>query len=404
MAGVLGLAGPALADEHMEAENAALKSQVEDLMREVQILKGMVLEQNEKIAAAAEPQMPAKLVKSGKKNVSLSISGQVNRMLLHANDGRKSRIFHADNDISATRVRFEGRAKLDDEWSAGANIEVQIESNSSAKVTIDQEENHNDGATFTERKLEVFFKNKNLGKLSFGQGSTASDGAIEEDLSGTGVITGAGFASLGGDIEFVKSDIGERMSTGVSADKVFDNQDGLSREDRLRYDSPSFGGFQLSTSLLGERKGASNDWDVALRYGREFDGFEVAAAAAQWKEKGDTGRGGSASILAPFGTSLSLSHSSVDDGSKKPRFQYMKLGQTFDITSHGKTAASVGYAQTKDQAGKGNKGSYYDLALVQKVKGLGAELYAIYGVYSADIVDAPTEDITVTGLGARIKF
>ena len=190
---LVGLAGPALADSHLESENSELRSQIEELRQEVEILKNLVLQQNKKnmeqdesIVQAAEPAAPSKMAKSGKDNVSLSVYGQVNRMALYADDGKDSRLLHADNDASSTRVGFKGKAKLDDEWSAGATIEVQIESNSSAKVTMDQDTKAEDAKNFPERKLEVWFKSKELGKLSLGQGSTASDGTIEEDLSGRG--------------------------------------------------------------------------------------------------------------------------------------------------------------------------------------------------------------------------
>ena len=417
MAGVACLAGPALADGHLEEENAALRSMIEDLQREVEILKGMVIRQNEKIAEAAEPRAPAKMVKSGKDKVSLSVSGQVNRMLLHASDGRDSRVFHADNDQSSTRVRFKGKAKLDDEWSAGATFEAELESNSSGSVTIEDTGVGGDSnkASLKERKLELFFKSKRLGKLSLGQGSTASDGSVEEDLSGTGVITSAGFGGIGYSLTFVNSDSATREAAENSKGEafavgdLFSNYDGLSRRDRVRYDTPGFGGVKLSTSFLGGKWTGDNvdsgAWDAALRYGREFDGVEVAAAVATWKKDEDTeGRGGSLSVLAPSGTSLSLSYSAQDEKGQDSTFQYAKLGQIFDATSAGKTAVSIGYGRTEDQGGTGNEGTYYDLAAVQKIKNLGAELYAVWGVYKAEIVDQPTEDITIFGTGARIKF
>ena len=411
MAGVACLAGPALADGHLEEENAALRSMIEDLQQEVEILKGMVIRQNEKIAEAAEPKAPAKMVKSGKDKVSLSVSGQVNRMLLYASDGRDSRVFHADNDQSSTRVRFKGKAKLDDEWSAGATFEAELESNSSGSVTIDDTGVGGDSnkASLKERKLELFFKSKRLGKLSLGQGSTASDGSVEEDLSGTGVITSAGFGGTGNSLAFVKSDPATREAAGAKVSDLFNNYDGLSRKDRVRYDTPGFGGVKLSTSFLGGKwtddSVDSGAWDAALRYGREFDDVEVAAAAATWKKDEDTeGRGGSLSVLAPSGTSLSLSYSTQDEKGQDSTFQYAKLGQIFDATSAGKTAVSIGYGRTEDQDGTGNEGTYYDLAAVQKIKNLGAELYAVWGVYKAELVGQPTEDITIFGTGARIKF
>ncbi len=411
MAGVACLAGPALADGHLEEENAALRSMIEDLQQEVDILKGMVIRQNEKIAEAVEPRAPAKMVKSGKDKVSLSVSGQVNRMLLYASDGRDSRFFHADNDQSSTRVRFKGKAKLDDEWSAGATFEAELESNSSGSVTIEDTGVGGDSnkASLKERKLELFFKSKRLGKLSLGQGSTASDGSVEEDLSGTGVITSAGFGGTGNSLAFVESNSATREASDIKVGNLFSNYDGLSRKDRVRYDTPGFGGVKLSTSFLGGKwTGDSVDsgaWDAALRYGREFDGVEVAAAAATWKKDKDTeGRGGSLSVLAPSGTSLSLSYSTQDEKGQDSTFQYAKLGQIFDATSAGKTAVSIGYGRTEDQGGTGNEGTYYDLAAVQKIKNLGAELYAVWGVYKAEIVAQPTEDITIFGTGARIKF
>ena len=424
MAGIACLAGPALADGHLEEENAALRSMVEDLRQEVEILKGMVLKQNERITEAAAPAAPAKMVKSGKDKVSLSVSGQVNRMLLYASDGRESRLFHADNDQSSTRVRFKGKATLDDEWSAGATFEAELESNSSGSVAIKDDGVGGDSnkASLKERKLELFFKSKRLGKLSLGQGSTASDGSTEEDLSGTGVITSAGFGGTGGSLEFVRSDLATREAVCMKncdepkderefyeVDDLFDNRDGLSRKDRVRYDTPSFGGVKLSTSFLGGKWSSgsveSGAWDAALRYGRDFDGVEVAAALATWKKDKDTkGHGVSASVLAPSGTSLTLSYSSQDEKGTDSTFQYAKLGQTFDATSAGKTSISVGYGRTEDQVGAGNEGTYYDLAAVQKIKNLGAELYAVWGVYKAEIPGTPTEDITIAATGARIKF
>ena len=436
---LVGLAGPALADGHLEAENAALRSMMEELQQELQILKNMVLEQNKKnmeqdesIAAAAEPSAPAKMVKSGKDNVSLKIYGQVNRMALYADDGKDSRVFHADNDVSSTRVGFKGKAKLDDEWSAGTTLEVQIESNSSAKVEMNQDTKAEDAKNFSERKLEVWFKSKQLGKLSLGQGSTASDGTIEEDLSGTGVITGAGYSATGDSLAILRSGIqmvddddndqtpdipaaNQRMAadTGVVVGDLFGNMDGLSRKDRLRYDTPTFGGVQLSSSILsesweGDEEGTGGTpWDVALRYGRDFDGFEVAAAISRWdKDRETKGHGGSASLLMPTGTSVSGSHSvqETDGDEFEETFTYFKLGQELDITSAGKTAVSVSYSTTDNRGSKGHGGNYYDFAAVQKIKGLGAELYALYGVYSPDIEGMATEDINVAGLGARIKF
>ncbi len=117
----------------------------------MEILKNMVVQQGNKMMEMEEPATPPKMVTSGKDKVSLSVYGQVNRMLLNASDGSDSRLFHADNDMSSTRVGFKGKAKMDGGWSAGTTIEAQMESNSSAKVHLGDD--GDDSARFSYAKL-----------------------------------------------------------------------------------------------------------------------------------------------------------------------------------------------------------------------------------------------------------
>ena len=409
--GVLGvsvaLSQPAAADDisDLKAENAALKNQIDNLAHDLQKLHDAV-QQNEQAVAAVKTDSDAAgpVVTSGKKNTSLSISGQVNRMVMYADDGDQARWFQADNDRSSTRLSFVGNSVLDDEWSAGTAVEVQFESNSSADVTIDQNTSTIASNSFTERKLELWFANKDLGKLSMGQGSTASDGSIEQDLSGTGVISGSNFITIGQSLAFRTSGTGG-ASAGVTVNNLFSNQDGLSRDDRLRYDSPTFAGTKLSTSWVD-----GDEWDVAARYGREFDGYEVALATSYWDASPTaqkTGYGLSGSIKAPFGSSLTGAYS-VEDlqaaGRDDEQFWYVKLGHDFELTDIGGTAVSIDYAATENASANNREGRYYSLAAVQKIDKLSTELYAIVGMYEADIPAVQTEDITIGGIGARVKF
>ena len=265
--------------------------------------------------------------------------------------------------MSSTRVGFKGKAKMDAGWSAGTTVEVQMESNSSAKVNLLGDVNSG-SESFTERKLELWVRSKAGGKFSIGQGSTASDGVAEADLSGTGVISGSGSGgALGADVRFVDPD----GNTHSKVDGIFDNLDGHSRKDRLRYDSPSIGGFQISTSLQSDTgDGDSGPWDVALRYGRDLDGFEVEAIAAQWVNGDDTGMGGSASVLAPSGTSFTVAHTTEEDGDDSARMTYAKLGQKLDINPAGSTALSIGFMDAENA--DGDSGSAIDVAVVQRVQ------------------------------------
>ena len=151
----------------------------------------------------------------------------------------------------------------------------------------------------------------------------------------------------------------------------------------------------------------NDTWDLAVRYGRAWGDFEVAAAASQWVKDGDTtGMGGSASLLAPSGTSFTLAYSTEDSGGgADPRFTYAQArpGARYQPPPGARRSRSA-FGSTDNQGGAGNSGSYYDVAVVQKLKSLGTELYGIFGVYDAGIVGTSTNDITITGVGARIKF
>ena len=255
------LAAPAAADDisDLKAENAALKEQIESLARDLQKLRDAV-HQNERAVAAVKSEAAGPVVTSGNENTSLSISGQLSRMVFYADGGDQARWFQADNDMASTRLRFAGSAKMDEDWSVGTLIEAQFASNSTADVTIDQNTSVIASNSFTERKLELWFNNAKLSKLFLGQGSTASDGTVEQDLSGTGAIASSGFASLGGSLAFRLSGT-QGATSGVTVDNLFDTQDGLGRDDRLRYDSPTIAGAKLSTSWA-ENGGSSPPGDA----------------------------------------------------------------------------------------------------------------------------------------------
>ncbi len=204
LAGAIGLSGPALGQAAGDAALRELRQIVatqqeqiaaqalllEQLQKRIEALgrtASRAEEQAERAVAATAGGAASNVVASGEERVSLTLSGQVNRGLLWADDGGTSELFNVDNDNSSTRIRAAGLANVTDDLGLGAAIEVQFESNSTASVN----QTNSTGVgpnTFTERKLEWYLDSKRFGRLWMGQGSTASDGASESDLSDTGVI------------------------------------------------------------------------------------------------------------------------------------------------------------------------------------------------------------------------
>ncbi len=356
-------------------------------------------------APAAANQHESAGVTSGTDSIKLSVSGQVNRGVLYVDDGADDQFFHVDNDNSSTRLRFVGSGSFSEDISVGTIIEVQFESNSTANIKMNQ-----DGATgddnFTQRKLELYFDHKRFGRLWLGQGDTASNGTSEVDLSGTGVIGYSGIADMAGGIEF--QDAG---GAGPSIGTAFTNMDGLSRDDRLRYDTPNFAGFKLSGSLI--ENGAA---DVALRYNATFGGFELGSALAYASNNGrDQGPGdlgftqinGSVSLLHDSGFNLTgaAGQRDPDDPARNddPFFWYAKVGYKWG-GGIGGTAIAVDYTQADDVDEDNDEFTSYGIFLVQKVDKIATELYLGGRIHQLDRTGRTFDDITAVMAGARVKF
>ncbi|MFQ5973604.1 MAG: hypothetical protein ACE5Q3_14850 [Alphaproteobacteria bacterium] len=388
---------------------------LESLMRQVEALQKTTAAA-ENIARGAETTATAALeaattpdannledqpiVTSGSERVKLAISGQVNRMVNVADDGETTKVFHVDNDNSSTRIRFVGTGQVSEDLTIGTNIEFEIESNSSS--VVNQEDESSGTADFKDRVLEVAFDSRRLGELKIGQGSTASDGTAEVDLSGATVIAYSAVADTAGGLFFRDKD-GDL--TNVRVRDVFSNFDGLGRQDRVRYDSPSFRGARLSASVAED-----DQWDIAGRWGGQAAGLRAGGALgvsgparSSTKYRID----GSASVWH-LGTGFNLTASFGRDENRDDRDDatgyYVKGGWRGDLFELGETAIVADFAWNQDVNANGDKAKSFGLYAVQHMEEFGTELYAGVRNYDLDSEAVDTDAIWVGSAGSRIKF
>lgn len=341
---------------------------------------------------------------SGATGIKLKVSGQVNRAMLFTDDGNNSDTFFVDNANSSTRFRFTGSGDLDSDTSLGFVIETQIQSNSSTDVNQNNDTT-NDGATFTERKMEVYIDSKTMGRVTLGQGDMASNGTSEVDLSGTSVIGYSSVEDMAGGLFL--NDKTSNTLTGTKVGNVFNNYDGLSRRDRIRYDTPSFNGFQLSTSA-----GDNGRYDAAARYKASFGdiAFDSAVAYSNDNNDNDTYNGSFSFLHKVSGISLTAAAATVDlDNSADPRdplMYYVKLGwQTKDMTAYGATAFAVDFGYNEDTLTADDESKSYGIFVVQNLDRVGTELYAGVRNYEYDAPGATKyDDMLAVMAGARVKF
>lgn len=355
-------------------------------------------------------------IKSGRSSdkASLTISGQVSRAVSFVDDGENAEILHVDNDNSSTRVRFVGKGQVTDDFSVGTLIEVDYESSNSPTV------NQNNGETtsptgFSERHMTVYLDSKKLGRLWIGQGDTASNGTSEVDLSGTAIVVYSGVTDMAGGVLFQDENNGHAYTNKIGSS--YSNNDGLSRNDRIRYDTPTLAGFKASVSHIG-----GGSADAALRYSGKFAGTKVSAAIAYANQSSNSSTktdqvNGSISVLHDSGINATFSASTVDlKGTRAGHDQehmYAKIGYIAKIFEAGTTAFSIDYATADDVAVEGDEFTAYSAAVVQNVKDIGADFFLAIKNHELDRTGLNTAatpvafdfgNVLAIYAGARVKF
>lgn len=384
-----------------------------------------------------------KAVMSDTKKIMLS--GFVNRAALYLNNGRNSNVAHVDNDNAASRLNVTGVANFNEDMVFGATFETAFRQNTSNENEVRRADNNaTSEGRFSVRKSELFVDSKKFGKLSLGRGSMASDYTMEEtDLSGTQVVAdGASVWQLGGGASFFDVTNNQNQLFFVEAGiedgfyGVFTDVDGLSRRDRIRYDTPKFYGFSLSTSHAYQNVG--NAFDVAARFAGKFMGVKVAADLAYAIDQTTVAVlddekfkqvNGSIGVLFPVsmskkedtGINLFFAGAHRDwhaTGQRNGRFLHGKIGYIDSYFNIGHTAIAVDYANTKNMVRAGddnggnldlnvdNKGSSWGVALVQNIDTVATEVYAGYRNYGAKRTNSNLrfKDIHAVMAGARVKL
>jgi hypothetical protein len=353
------------------------------------------------VASTKVPPPDKKVVTSGQERVKLSISGMVNRMVMMVDDGKDTDAYFVDNDNAESRVNFVGTAKATDDLTLGSRIELTIAPNKSGVVNQENQADNND--VFDQRWTEVSLDSKRFGKLSLGKGDTASMNSAASDLSGTQVIAYATITDTAGGMLFRQKD--DDSLTDLRIFDAFHNFDGLNRKNRLRYDTPSFHGFHLATSLISDQR-----YDASLWWGGQGYGFKAVGSAA-WADPNeddtDFQYDGSFSILhEDTGLNLTLSGGLLErDNQSDPKNFYAKAGWLKRFFDFGETAFGVDYARSLNLPTDSDDGYSIGAAAVQQFEEYGTEFYLLYRLHSLDRdVEPEVHDISVGSIGARVKF
>jgi Gram-negative porin len=326
--------------------------------------------------------------------IEVRLSGQINRALLHADDGADKEWFNVDNGNSSTRFRFNAEGDAAPGLKAGILFEAEFDSNPSSEVAFGT---RSVSPELQERHMDLFVRG-GWGMVRLGQGDGAANGASEVDLSGTTVAHYAASPDVGGAFQYRSGGV----LSGTSIGATLSNQDFESRYDRLYYETPNLSGFSAAASW-GHK---DNDIvELALRYSGKIGGLGTLAGAFGWSSEDaaaggvdDETVGGSISWLHGSGFNLTYAHTSRDLPGRTGKFDYFKAGYKF-----GKHAFSLDYGLGKDQAASEDEAKVMGLGYVF-VPVAWADVFALYKVHSLDRPGASLEDISFFMVGSRVKF
>jgi len=297
-------------------------------------------------------ELEATTARKGNRVVSLQVSGRVNRAILAWDDGEDSDVYHIDNDHSSSRLGFSGSAALKPGWTTGFDVVFNVQEADSSQVDQVNHDTNDSGkpVAFDIRRARVYFESAQFGRITLGQGQSASDGTAEVDLGGGNYYSDPLYNTS----FFVRLDgQGEGQFGNLTWGDLGFNLDGAGRTNNVRYDTPSIYGFILSASA-GE-----NDYaDIALRFSKEWNSIRFAAAAGYvWADEPDRlGNddteveqfSSSASIIhVPSGLFLTGAYSTRDqeDAISDDDFYFVKGGVNRNFTGYGNTSIFVAYAK-----------------------------------------------------------
>jgi hypothetical protein len=270
-------------------------------------------------------ELEATTARKGNRKMSLQIYGQVSEDVVWWNDGAESNVYVLENNVQKNKLGFQGRAKINSDWSAGFQIEMQIRayrSSSANQLSLGATNNVTITAYNTQaislRKANWFIKSNTYGTITVGRTDDASAGTYGVNLASPG-----GFASNGNVLGrahqgFFLRRSGTTGTTGLSSfrwsnafHRTYDDPaqyDYAGNAAVVKYTSPFFLGKSKSSGFQVQASWGLDDfWAAGLRYAEDFGAIRFAAAVgySQWSDGPEIGQCSNTS-LSGAGNTLAI--------------------------------------------------------------------------------------------------
>lgn len=380
------------------------------------------------------------------KCIRVHLSGQVNKAAWAASNGHRANLQIVDNNTSSTRFTLWVEGDVSPCLTFGGVIMEEINQNPSNRNDIGAAQSAE--VSPTTRKAEVYSVHKDFGTLYLGHGYMASFLSMQDTdfTATTAASAGAKVNLIAGGVTFFDKSSGAKSSglagvgSAYTVGRVFDNCDGLNRQDRIRFDTKSIGGFSLQGSYAYTN--VATMWDAGVRYANSWGKTKVGVSvfyeqnnAFSWTANANdiyAGKktnaryrqvNGSAGVLFENGISLmgAGSYRKWDvAGASNAWLGFGKIGYQTKFFCEGLTAFAVngGYwknfavdSRTAVSLGRRTKGTTFGATVVQFFDRANTELYLTAQTYKLKLGERDEDNnrklykaVNVALLGARISF
>jgi hypothetical protein len=347
--------------------------------------------------------------------MKLKLYGQISRAFGFVGDGETVTFKQGENGNTSTRMGIEGRGKITNDVSVRTRMEYEVSSGD--ELGGSQFENQGgDASNFGVRHLDLIVESKKFGSVWLGRGDSSSNGTSEVQ-----VIPALDSGRLGGSVHNLIGklrllDENENLGTRTVAtvDRFFQSFDGANRQNRIRYDTPTFFGFKGSVSLIDK-----HNIDTAIFYEGKFFGIEIEGAMGFCHTRGFNSAGsgtchgntsgtitavdqvnGSVSMLTPIGLggtmsggyqSQRLSGSAHTTEDPNPYNLQPAIFYTTKVTELGATTIEYAFQYCKHCGLKDDVGRGHSLQLMQVVDSIGGDYFI--GMRYIDVETATNDNI-----------
>lgn len=358
---------------------------------------------------------------SNSNNMSVTVSGHLNKAMYYYNNGEDAGVYQGDNGGSMSRARIVAKGKVNEalsvsavtEWAMTTSSESSLDpwdgtradatdASGNGRLSVNGTESGTD-SFFAVRHNYVSFAHKTMGSLAIGHTSEATDGITE--IGGAGNIQYGTTGLFAASVSLVNSTTKARANGtdvgnfGVSADGT--------RSSVIRYNTPSIGGVVVGVSHTNEQDSA-----VDAKFSGKFGGIGVSAGIG-YKNMGassttqDAQWGGGIALSHDSGLSADFNYSKLDmisGTANAPVGWAVGINYAADLTSMGTTTFRVAYILNEEANAVDDERTTYVVGAEQAL----AEGVAAYIGYQNDSIDVgggvSYDDVSTVFAGTKVVF